>query len=232
MRLRLRDERLEVLARAAGWSAANLAARLGIDLRKLKVLKPDRDFFSRGGRLEVICDIFGITEDEYCHFSPRFPAENAPRMHLSGRERGGLLAPRAAIAKREKSRKVDRLKSIIARCVPANPEGCAANGLSLPPPAPLLGRLQQGRQELQAKLLAKVDMGLGRGEPPRDRRCRYKRQVYLDGANIPELQAQRYRKHFERSREFLEYHWARPTRTQLVRCTFFRIRGRDEHSFV
>ena len=163
---------------------------------------------------------------------PRLPAENAP-LHAFIRSReGGVCLRTSGDSECEKSRNVDRLKSIVARCVPANLEGRAANGLSLPPPAPLLGRLQQGRHQLQAKLLAKVDMGLGRGEPPRDRRCRYKRQVYLDGASLPELQAQRYRKHFERLENSLSITGLYRLVHNLYAVHFFESVDAHEHSLV
>jgi len=67
--MRLRDGRLWVLARAAGWSPINLAANLEIDVRDLKTLQPDWDSSPRGV-LKAICDVFNITEDECCSFHP------------------------------------------------------------------------------------------------------------------------------------------------------------------
>ena len=88
--MRLRDRRLWVLARAAGWSRINLAARLG------------------GGGLEAICDLFGISENEYRYFSPCLPAEDARRSEFVQSREDGLVHARAVIAKRQKSRKIGR----------------------------------------------------------------------------------------------------------------------------
>ncbi len=39
---------------------------------------PDRDYVPGGG-LEVVCSLFGLSEDEYSFFSPYVPVDKAPR---------------------------------------------------------------------------------------------------------------------------------------------------------
>ena len=176
--MRLRDKRLWVLARAAGWSATNLAARLQIDVRSLRALRPDWDILP-GDVLEVICDIFGITEDEYCHFSPFLPAEHAPHCAFVRSRNEGLARARAAVVVREDSRNVDRLARVVIGCASAHRKNHSAEERPLPGPnATLRSQLQWVRRERKMKLLAKVDIELSR-------------------ANLPEWQARRYRMHFE-----------------------------------
>jgi hypothetical protein len=152
MRLRLRDKRLEVLARAAGWSAANLAARLRIDLRTLQTLMPDRDYVPGGG-LEVVCSLFGLSEDEYCHFSPLVPDAKAPRRTFVRSRAEGLACARAAIAKREQHRNA-------TQCIAEHVADNLEDGIT--------------RCDLQKRLLATVSKALRRARIPgrHARRCR------------------------------------------------------------
>ena len=170
--MRLRDERLEVLARAAGWSAAGLAARLQIDLRTLQALRPDRDMLPSGG-MEVVCSLFGLSEDEYSFFSPYLPAKESPR-HACVRARDeGLARVRAAIAKREKDRDWD-CQTTVMRIR----NECSASWKRLRK-GPSKSPLERNRYAHMTRLLAKVDAELRR-------------------AMLPEWTARRFRRNFER----------------------------------
>ena len=174
MRLRLRDERLEVLARAAGCSAADLAAELQIDLLHLQALRPDRDILPGGG-LEVVCDLFGLTEDEYSFFSPYVPVDKASRSAFVRAKAEGLARARAAIAKRENDRERDFKTSFLRTMTESR-----ASWKRLPkgPRTSTLSPLERNRRAQQRRLLTKVDKELGR-------------------ARLPESTAHRYRRHFE-----------------------------------
>jgi hypothetical protein len=132
-----------------------------------------------GDILEVICDIFGLTDDEYCHFSPRLPAENAPRRAFVRSRNEGLARARAAVVEREENRDVDHLKRVVIGCASAHYRNHSAEEQPLPSlNATLRSRLQWAHRTRKMKLLAKVDMELSK-------------------ANLPEWLARRYRMHFE-----------------------------------
>ena len=171
MRLRLCDERLEVLARAAGWSAADLAARLQIDVPSLRVLRPDRDTLPGAG-LEVVCSLFGLSEDEYSFFSPYVPAEKSPRKAFVTARAEGLARARAVIAERENYRKYD-VALWVARNVVCKANKDDRSNVVCKARKHRLGH-DRGVQAL--KVLAKVDEGLYRGKCDQLRRCRWRRQ--------------------------------------------------------
>jgi hypothetical protein len=169
--MRLQDKRLEVLARAAGWSAADLAARLQIDLRTLQTLMPDRDYVPGGG-LEVVCNLFGLSEDEYSFFSPYVPAEKSPRKAFVTARAEGLARARAVIAERENDRKYD-VALWFARNVVCKANKDDRSNVVFKARKHRLGH-DRGVQTL--KVLAKVDEGLYRGKRDQLRRCRWRRQ--------------------------------------------------------